>query len=53
VDEAEGEQVVRDEVWREVTGMFDVFGWIVGRGIEGGEVRNLERVEDDPEDWVN
>ena len=52
MDEAEGEQVVRDEVRREVTGVFDVFGWIVGREIEGGEVRNLDRVEDDPERWV-
>ena len=37
-----------DEVRGEVTGMLDVFGGIVGGGVEGGEIRDLEGVEDDP-----
>jgi hypothetical protein len=48
VNEAESEQVVGDEVWSEIAGMLDVFGRVVGGGIEGSEVRDLEGVEDDP-----
>jgi hypothetical protein len=39
---------VGDEVRSEVAGVLDVFGGVVGRGVERGEVRDLECVEDDP-----
>jgi hypothetical protein len=48
VNEAESEQVVGDEVRSEIAGMLDVFGRVVSGGIEGGEVRDLEGVKDDP-----
>lgn len=48
VDEAEDQQVVGDEVRGEVTGVLDVFGGVFGRGVEGGEVGDLDGEEDDP-----
>ena len=49
MNEAESQQVVGNEVRSEVAGMLDVFLRVVGRGVEGGKVRDLEGVEDDPE----